>query len=142
MKIPDVNVLVHAQNSEIWQHKPCRSWLDEALSGTETVGLLWIVIVGFIRLSTSARIFASPMTSGEAVDTAQRWIAQPNVAIVAPGARHLAILNRFLERAGTAGNLTTDAHIAATASEHGATVVSCDTDFLRFPDLRVLDPTR
>jgi hypothetical protein len=33
---------------------------------------------------------------------------------------------------GTAGNLTTDAHLAALAIEHGATLVSFDRDFNRF----------
>ena len=37
-----------------------------------------------------------------------------------------------LRSAGTAGNLTTDAHPAALAIEHGATVVSFDRDFARF----------
>lgn len=41
---------------------------------------------------------------------------------------------------GAAGNLTTDAHLAALALEHGAELCSLDPDFSRFPGLRWLDP--
>ncbi|MGC9313911.1 MAG: hypothetical protein ACP5IA_14585 [Sediminispirochaetaceae bacterium] len=41
---------------------------------------------------------------------------------------------------GTAGNLTTDAHIAALALETGSTIYSSDTDFLRFPGVKVVNP--
>ncbi|MGH8488528.1 MAG: PIN domain-containing protein [Gammaproteobacteria bacterium] len=37
--------------------------------------------------------------------------------------------------AGTGGNLTTDAHLAALAIEHGATLGSFDGDFERFSGL-------
>ena len=37
--------------------------------------------------------------------------------------------------AGTAGNLTTDAHLAAIAIEHGATLASFERDFWRFAGL-------
>ena len=40
----------------------------------------------------------------------------------------------LLRESGTAGNLTTDAHLAALA--HGADVVSYDRDFARFRGLR------
>jgi hypothetical protein len=33
-----------------------------------------------------------------------------------------------------------DAHLAALATEHGATLCTSDRDFLRFPGLRVEDP--
>jgi toxin-antitoxin system PIN domain toxin len=141
VRIPDINVLLYAQNPDVAQHEACRRWLEDSLSGTETVGLPWIVVIGFIRLSTSARVFPMPMRSDEAIGAVRSWLEQPNATTVAPGPRHLAILAAMLDRVGNAAGLTTDAHIAAIASEHGATVVTCDTDFHRFPDLRVLDPT-
>ena len=41
---------------------------------------------------------------------------------------------------GVAGNLTTDAHLAALAIEHQARIVSTDNDFARFPGLRWFNP--
>ncbi|MGI8744291.1 MAG: PIN domain-containing protein [Bryobacteraceae bacterium] len=61
--------------------------------------------------------------------------------MVTPGDDHAEILFRLLEHLGTAGNLTTDAHLAALAIEYQAEVASVDTDFDRFPGLRWFDPT-
>jgi predicted nucleic acid-binding protein len=41
---------------------------------------------------------------------------------------------------GVAGNLTTDAHLAALAIEHGGEVRSADTDSGRFRGLRWTNP--
>jgi len=41
---------------------------------------------------------------------------------------------------GAAGNLVSDAHLAALAIEHGAELCSADTDFARFPRLRWSNP--
>ena len=68
------------------------------------------------------------------------WLRQPCVEIVAPGERHWPILRGLLEATGTAGNLTSDAHIAALALERGAVVCSTDHDFARFPGIRHANP--
>ena len=52
--------------------------------------------------------------------------------IVEPTARHFEVLAGLLAETGTGGNLVTDAHLAALAAEHNATVVTFDTDFARF----------
>jgi predicted nucleic acid-binding protein len=41
---------------------------------------------------------------------------------------------------GTGGNLTSDAHLAALAIEHGAELCSTDNDFARFNRLRWRNP--
>ena len=41
---------------------------------------------------------------------------------------------------GTAGNLTSDAHLAAMAIERGATVCSTDHDFRRLSGMRHANP--
>jgi predicted nucleic acid-binding protein len=46
----------------------------------------------------------------------------------------------FLRRLGVAGNLTTDAHLAALAVEYQAELQSTDADFARFPGLRWRSP--
>ena len=47
---------------------------------------------------------------------------------------------KLLEALGTAGNLVTDAQIAALTLEHGAVLHTADSDFLRFPGLRWFNP--
>jgi predicted nucleic acid-binding protein len=41
---------------------------------------------------------------------------------------------------GTGGNLTSDAHLAALAIEHGAELCSTDNNFARFNRLRWRNP--
>jgi predicted nucleic acid-binding protein len=62
------------------------------------------------------------------------------VTLLDPGSRHAGIVFGLLESLGTAGNLTTDANLAALAIEHQAELHSTDADFTRFPGLRWINP--
>jgi len=64
-----------------------------------------------------------------------QWLDAPGAHIINPGPGHAALLGRLLLAAGTAGNLTSDAHLAALALEHGATIGTFDRDFRRFAGL-------
>jgi predicted nucleic acid-binding protein len=63
-----------------------------------------------------------------------------NVEVLDPGPRHLELLERLLAECGTAGNLTTDAHLTALAIEYQCELHSNDSDFGRFSGLRWRDP--
>jgi uncharacterized protein len=56
------------------------------------------------------------------------------------GPTHLAEVLELLQQAGTAGNLVTDAQIAAIAIEQGATLFTNDSDFSRFSGLKRENP--
>jgi len=140
VKIVDANVLLYAVNRQSVQHRAAHHWLTDALTGHEVVGLPWVSLLAFIRVSTSGRIFTSPLSAADALSVVESWLAQPAAVPVEPTTRHTSVLRGLLEQAGTAGNLTTDAHIAALAIEHGATVVTFDRDFERF-GVRVQLPT-
>lgn len=139
MKVVDTNVLIYAVNAGSVHHEACRSWLVEALGGPEGVGLPWVSLLGFIRISTNPRVFERPLSSAQATGLVQTWLAQPCAVPLEPTARHAGVLAGLLGQAGTAGNLTTDAHIAALALEHDAEVVTMDRDFARF-GVRVIVP--
>lgn len=132
MKIVDANVLLYAVNEADPKHEPSRSWLDGALSGGDTVGFSWLVLLAFLRLSTRVGLFPHPLTPGEALDRVRAWLAQPSGVIVEPTPRHLDLLAGLLATEGTGGNLVSDAHIAALALEHDSPVVTYDRDFGRF----------
>ena len=59
----------------------------------------------------------------------------PTIRACKPTPRHAALLRGLLRDTGTAGNLTTDAHLAALALEHGADIISYDRDFERYPGI-------
>lgn len=140
MILVDANLLIYALNSDSPQHARARPWLERTLSATTPVGLPWIVILAFIRLTTRAGIMRRPLALAHAIAYIDSWLQQPCVEIVGPGEHHWTIFSRLLEATGTAGNLTSDAHIAALALEHGASIYSADHDFARFPGIRHVNP--
>ncbi len=140
MKLPDLNLLLYAFDSEAPAHEPARAWLEETLSGTEQVGFAWTVLLGFARIATNPGIYEEPMTIEEALDAIDGWLAQPVATVVEPTSRHAAVLRQLLEPLGAGGNLVSDAHLAALAIEHGAELCSRDNDFSRFTGVRWVDP--
>jgi toxin-antitoxin system PIN domain toxin len=140
VKLPDVNILLYAYDEESASHPEARAWLEEILSGTEPVGFAWAVLLGFARISTSPAVYESPLDPAEALDLVDEWLAQPVASVVQPTERHAAVLRELLEPLGAAGNLVSDAHLAALAIEHGAELYSRDNDFARFNGLRWVDP--
>ena len=140
MIIPDLNLIVHAYNQKARLHAGALAWWEELLSGERVVGLPWAVALGFLRLTTRRPVFEEPFSAAEACERVESWLAQPNVMLVHPGELHRRLVLGFLVNLGTAGNLTTDAHLAALAIEHQAELHSTDTDFARFPGLRWRNP--
>ena len=140
MKIVDANVLLYAINEDAEHHEASRTWLDDALGGSDSVGLSWIVLLAFVRLSTSPRVFRSPLSSDEAMAQVQDWIAAPTARVLSPGDRHAGILADVIAGSGATANLMNDAHIAALAVEHRCDVVSYDSDFGRFDGVRWKTP--
>jgi len=138
--LPDVNLLLYAADETAVRHKAALAWVEATVSGTETVAFAWLVLIGFVRLCTSARVLSNPWDVRAALDVVNGWLAQPAATVVHPTDRHTAILRELLEPLGGAGNLVSDAHLAALAVEHGATLYSCDNDFARFHRLRWIDP--
>ncbi|MGQ0652201.1 MAG: TA system VapC family ribonuclease toxin [Betaproteobacteria bacterium] len=140
MILPDVNVLVHAHNADSAVHERARRWWDGCLSGSEGVGLAWAALLGFIRVTTNRKVVARPLAVRDAMERIQSWLDLPHVHIAQPSDRHFARLRSELERLGTGGNLTTDAHLATLALERGYVLYSTDADFARFPGLRWTNP--
>lgn len=135
MKLLDLNVLLHAVNTGSAAHTAARKCVEEANNAAAGVGLSWVALLGFIRLATRRGILARPMAVEDALAVVRDWLAAPRARVLHPTERHEPILSRLLVAAGTGGNLTTDAHLAALAIEHGATLVSFDRDFERFAGL-------
>jgi uncharacterized protein len=134
--VVDANVLLYAVDRASAHHEPARSWLDTALGGAEAVGLSWVALLAFIRIATSAVVFPTPLTADEATGQVESWLGAPAAVVLQSTPRHASLLRGLLRDTGTAGNLTTDAHLAALALEHGADIVSYDRDFGRFAGVR------
>ncbi|MDP9178398.1 MAG: type II toxin-antitoxin system VapC family toxin [Gemmatimonadota bacterium] len=140
MKVIDLNLLLYAVNRDSPRHSDAMTWLQEAMSGEERIALAWTVMLGFIRVTTSPRVLEHPLSVDNALRTVDAWLSQPSVSPLEPGDAHWSILRDLLLEAGSAGNLTADAHLAALAIEHGAELCSTDADFARFKRLRWTNP--
>lgn len=132
MKLVDANVLLYAVNRDAPHHEESRSWLDGALSGDATVAFSWIALLAFVRLSTKAGLFPSPLDVDGALARVHAWTTAAPSVIVEPTLDHAAVLQRLLGGVGVGGNLVNDAHLAALAVEHRCAIVSYDNDFSRF----------
>jgi len=139
VKLVDLNILLYAVNRDSPSHATAKAWLEGVLAGDEAIAIPWVVLLGFLRLTTS-RIMPRPLTAGQAIAVVDGWLALPGVVAVHPGEEHWVILRALLGASGTAGNLTTDAHLAALAIEHGCELCSTDGDFARFARLRWVNP--
>jgi len=140
VKLVDLNLLLYAVNRDSDKHAAAKAWLERTLSADERVALPWVVLLGFVRVATHPQVLRHPLRPDQALAIVDSWLAQPQVIPLYPGEDHWGILRGLLAKAGTAGNLTTDAHLAALAIEHGAELCSTDSDFARFPALRWVNP--
>lgn len=140
MKVVDINLLIYAINKDTPHHPKAKKWLEESLSSDEPFGFAWIVILGFLRIVTSGRIMPRPLSSEIAIEIVDEWLSQSPAVLIVPTDRHWSILRELILPLGTAANLTSDAHLAALAIEHGARLYSTDNDFSRFPNLRWTNP--
>jgi len=142
MILIDVNLLIYAVNNDAPLHHKTKAWLESVMSGTETICMPWVVILAFLRLSTRTGSFREPLRIERAFQLMEGWLEQRPVTIIEPTTKHLQIMRNFLLPLGSGGNLTSDAHLAAIAMEHGAELCSADGDFARFPGLRWRNPLK
>lgn len=140
MILPDVNLLLYAYDAATSEHSRAREWLQRTISTYEVVGFSWHTILSFLRISTLPRMIASPYQLDEAIDIVEDWLAFSNARILSPTENHWRILKQLLPKTPVRGSLIMDAHLAALAIEHGATLCTNDRDFARFPGLKLEFP--
>lgn len=142
MILVDANILLYAEDQESAQHIAAREWWDAQLSGASPVCLSWAVLGAFIRIGTNPRVFEHPLSLEQALARVQSWLDQPCTRIVNPTDRHWIVFQKMLVQGQAVANLTSDAHLAALANEHGCELNSTDNDFSRFPGLKWRNPLR
>ncbi len=141
MILLDVNLLVYAHAPESPQHEGARVWFEDVLNGSARVGLAWPTLLGFVRLMGSPVVAQKPIPLQRAWARVESWLELPQTWIPIPTDRHREIISGLLAEE-TQASLTTDAHLAALAIEHGLTVCSTDRDFARFEGVRWENPLR
>lgn len=140
MILIDANLLLHAKDASSPNHSKARTWLEHTLSEPHRVGMSWPALLAFVRIITNPRVYARPLSTADAWNQVEEWLALDTVWIPTPTERHADVLGQLLRASRATANLVTDAHLAALAIEHGLVVCSTDTDFARFPELSWRNP--
>lgn len=142
MKLIDANLLIYAVNRDAPDHLKAKRWFESAIVKGESIGISWIVVLAFLRITTRPGILENPLDQDAAISYIDEWLALPTVELINPGEAHWRILSKLLRSSGTLGNLTSDAHLAALALENGADIYSADYDFQRFQGVNHVNPLR
>ena len=140
MTLVDANLLLYAYDSESSRHAPARRWLAAELSSGRPVRLALVTLLAFVRIASDRRVFTRPLSPGDACGLVESWLSQPNVQLLPPGRRTWQLLGRVCAEGQARGAMVMDAHLAALALEHGASIATTDRDFSRFPGVEVLNP--
>lgn len=141
MIVPDANLLLYAHDESSPFHSAARDWWDDLLSGAQPVGLAQPTVFAFLRIATNPRAYAHPMSLDEAAAHIVAWMGRSVVQVLTPGESHPRdVLDLLKSAGGAAGNLTTDAQIAALALNYKATIHTADRDFLRFKAVKCVFP--
>ncbi len=137
MLLLDVNVCVYAiREDSSPDHHAYRTWLGQVLIGEEPVGISELVLSGVIRLITNHRVFRQPSSTTKAIETCRALRSAPAAIPLRPGPRHWDIFDSLCTDVGAKANTVPDAYHAALAIENGATWITTDRAFARFPGLR------
>ena len=140
MILVDSNLLLYAFDAGAKRHAEARSWLEKVLNSSPQVGFAWVALLAFIRIGTNPSALAQGFSVEEATGIVSSLLEWPTAILVHPGEQHWTLLRRLLIDAQARRDLVTDAHLAALAIEHGATLCTTDRDFARFPGLRWQNP--
>lgn len=140
MILPDANLLLYAYDQSSPFHPKAAAWCERIMGHSSPTILLPAVVFGFVRISTHSRIFTNPLSVAEASAHVRSWLDRKQVRLHDMLLEDVNAALALLEAAGTAGNLTTDAQIAAVALRLDAEVHTADLDFGRFAGVRFSNP--
>ena len=91
MILPDINLIIHAYNSGYGRDASAKEWWEGKLCGAQGAAMTWIVLMGFVRITTNVRILQNPFTPKEALDIVRSWLDLPHFIVIHPSSRHFQL---------------------------------------------------
>ena len=142
--IIDTNILLYAANRDAEEHAEASGFLRAAATSAEQWFLTEGILYEFLRVSTHPKVFPKPLSWSEALSFLKPLLGSPSFLILTADARHWCLLEDVLAAlTHPSGNLFFDIRTAVLMREHGIRrIYTTDTDFLQFPDIKVLNPLR
>jgi len=139
--VVDTNVLVYAADEDSPEHRHCRPLVEQLRASALPWYLTWNILYEFLRVVTHPRVFRNPWDTGQAWRFLEAILASPGVGLLVHTNRHAEVAAQTLREVKARGNLIHDTQTAVLMREHGIRrILTCDTDFHRFPFLEVVDP--
>lgn len=142
MLLVDANLLIYAYQSNTVHHARARAWLESVLNGDEDVLISMTTLLAFMRIMTDPGLHANPLDVPTVHRHVTTWLARPNVSVAEPTPEHWSTILSVATEGQARGPVLMDAHLAALAIEHGATVCTADRDLRRFKGIRIVDPIK
>jgi toxin-antitoxin system PIN domain toxin len=137
----DVNLLVYASDASSPHQKGALSFLSARADDPDILCLAWPTLMSYMRLATHPTLFRSPLPPEEAARNVETLLSLPRARVLSEGERFWETYGQVTAGRPTRGNAVPDAHLAALLRQHGVTTLyTADSDFRRFPWLRVINP--
>jgi len=141
MKAVDTNVLVFAEIRQMEQNRTALKILREMVEGQAAWALPWPCVYEFLRVVTHPKVFHPPVPFNKAYEDLRSILGSPALVLLSETPRHKEVLDMIAKQVPLKGNLVHDAHIAALCLEDGVSeIITGDTDFLKFPEMKVTNP--
>ena len=140
MLCPDVIVLLSAFRRDSTDHSRYAKWLQQNMTGQEPIGVSELVLSRVVRLATNHRVYRQPSGTTEVLDFCRAVRSAPAAVPLRPGGKHWEIFSRLCQAVSATANVVPDAYHAALAVENGATWITNDRGYAKFPDLQWRGP--
>jgi hypothetical protein len=137
----DVNPLVYASDTSSPFHEAALAFVERLAAGRELVYLFWPTAMAYLRIATHPSIFASPLSSRQAVGNLTALLGLSHVRSPGEDMGFWASFETVAGEVSPRGNLVPDAHIVALMRANGVGGIwTRDRDYLKFDGIKVLDP--
>jgi hypothetical protein len=134
-------MLLYASDTSSPRYPEANRFLEQRASDPDLFYIAWSTLVALLRISTHPRIFAHPLSPGEALGNVESLLGLPRVRALSEGEGFLENYSEVTAHFPVRGNLVPDAHLAALLRQHGVRrLYTIDRDFRKFDSLEVADP--
>jgi toxin-antitoxin system PIN domain toxin len=142
MLVVDTNVLIAAANRDVDFHETCRRAVERCRTSVSPWYVSWPICYEFLRVCTHPNVLPRPWSLRSAWNFIESVLVSPRAGVLLPTDRHREMLIQVMtEIPHLAGNIWHDVHTVVLMREHGIReIYTRDTDFHRFPFLKVIDP--
>ena len=140
----DTNILLYAANQDSEENSAAAKFLNDAAASREQWFLTEGIVYEFLRVSTHPKVFPRPLDWKEAMCFLMPLLEDSDFLMLTADERHWLLLNEMLASLiHPAGNLFFDIRTVVLMREHGIReIYTTDTDFLQFPQIKVINPLR